>query len=401
MAKSPAHPSAFERLTNLRQRQLGDVLRSETTGGFIMLAATVVALLWANLHHRSYEAIRELPIPFTGGAFDLHALAVDGLLTIFFFVAGLELKKEFTEGALSRPAEALVPIIAAVCGMAVPAGIFLAVNLASPDGHPGGWAIPMATDIAFALAVLAVVGSSLPTPVRAFLLTLAIVDDLGGIIVIAVVFTTGLSFVWLGVALACVLVWWLAQRQRIDHWALYVPLFILCWYATYQSGVHATIAGVALGLASRNTATEGNDPVDRWNHFWSPVSAGFVVPFFAFMAAGVAITPDLMLGVVTSPIGLGIALGLVLGKTIGVFGGAMLTARLTGADLGSEVTWRELLGVGVLAGLGFTVSLLIVELSLPAELIDQAKAAVLTGSLIAAVAGGLLLARRDKVHRAE
>ncbi len=380
-------------------RAIADILRQETVGGALMLAAAVAAVLWANLGHDSYEAVRD----FVLGPMNLEHWAADGLLTIFFFVAGLELKRELTVGSLSRPAEALVPIVAAVCGMVVPALIYLAVNLSAPGGRPEGWAIPMATDIAFALAILAVVGSSLPTSLRAFLLTLAIVDDLGAILIIALVFTHGLSLPWLAGAAAVAVLWGLLQWRRISGWYLYVPLAVICWWCVLQSGVHATIAGVALGLLTRSSREDGGALIDRWEHLWRPVSAGFAVPVFALLVAGISVAPASLVRLATEPVAIGIVLGLVLGKGIGVFGGSYLTARFTRAELASELRWREVAAVSVLAGVGFTVSLLIAELAFEdaPELQADAKAAVLVASLIAAVLGAVLLRRRNTARRSD
>ncbi|MFX4273996.1 Na+/H+ antiporter NhaA [Propionibacteriaceae bacterium Y1685] len=371
-----------------------DVLRSETVGGVLMLLAAVAALLWANLGGDSYETVRHIEL----GPLSLQHWAADGLLTIFFFVAGLELKREFVAGSLARPRQALVPIAAAVCGMVVPALIYLITNLVSPGGLPHGWGIPMATDIAFALAVLAVVAPKLPTSLRAFLLTLAIVDDLGAIVVIAVVFTASVAWLNLALAALCAVLWGLLQWRRIDRWWLHLPLFVACWWFTLESGVHATIAGVVLGLLTRTSPTEGDDPVDRWEHFWRPVSAGFAVPVFALASAGVAVSPDALLEVFTHPSGLGIILGLVVGKVLGVTGGAWLTAKLTGAQLHGGLTWREVSSIGVLAGIGFTVALLVADLAFAADPhhAERAKAAVLIASLIAAVLATVSLRIRTK-----
>lgn len=399
MTTRPSAPRRlFQRLTPDDARVLPEYFRSETNGGLIMLAATVLALLWANLHQSSYAAVRAVEL----GPLTLQHWAADGLLTIFFFVAGLELKRELTSGTLSKPSEALVPIVAAIGGMIVPALIYIAINILG-DGHTGGWAIPMATDIAFALAILAAVGSGLPASLRAFLLTLAIVDDLGAIIVIATVFTTDLRLAWLGGAVACAGVWWLLQRRRIDHWALYLPLFIGAWWCAHESGVHATIAGVLLGLLTRSEDADHHDPVDRWNHFWHPISAGFVVPFFALMSAGVMLTPAALQKVAVDPVSLGIIAGLVIGKPIGVFGGAWLTAALSRAELASDLEWRDIFAVGLLAGVGFTVALFVSELAFTAqgsELADGAKAAILIASVIAALVGAFMLRRRGKARGA-
>ena len=373
-------------------RVLPEFLRRSTVGGMLMLAATVLALVWANVSNDTYEAVRTTYL----GPLDIQHWAVDGLLVVFFFVAGLELKRELVSGSLANPVAALVPVVAALGGMVVPAGIYLAVNLTMADGHPGGWAIPMATDIAFALAILAAVAPKLPLSLRAFLLTLAIVDDLGAILVIALVFTSDLALGWLAGAFACAAVWWVLQRRRVDLWVLYVPLFIGTWWCMLQSGVHATIAGVLLGLLTRSEDADHHDPVDRWIHFWHPVSAGFVVPVFALMAAGVSVTGDTLSALFTGPVGLGIMLGLLAGKTVGVFAGAWLTTRFTGAELAPDIRWSEILAVSMLAGVGFTVALFVTELSFPGapELLDQGKAAVLIASVLAAVISTVVLRTR-------
>ncbi|MVA76931.1 Na+/H+ antiporter NhaA [Auraticoccus sp. F435] len=381
---------------NQDQVAVAEVLRMETVGGVLMLVAALVAVVWANVAGGSYEAVRHIGI----GPLDLQHWAADGLLAIFFFVAGLELKRELVAGSLRKPSAALVPIVAAAGGMVVPALIYLGLNLALPGGDARGWAVPMATDIAFALAILGIVGGNLPTSLRAFLLTLAIVDDIGAIAVIAVAFTTDLAPLWLLGAFACALAWWLLQRRRLDWWWLHVPLFVLCWWCMFSSGVHATIAGVVLGLLTRTSPEEGNDPVDRWEHFWRPVSAGFVVPLFALMSAGVVVAPSALQAVFTEPVPLGIMIGLVAGKVLGVTGGAWLTARFTRAELAPDIGWRDVLGISVVAGVGFTVALLVAELAFAGspELVEEAKTAVLLGSLVAAVLAAVALRRRGRAH---
>jgi NhaA family Na+:H+ antiporter len=371
-----------------------DILRQETVGGALMLSAAVVALLWANLRPEAYERMLHLRL----GPLDLEHWTADGLLAIFFFVAGLELKRELTVGALSKPTEALVPIVAALCGMVAPAAVYVGVNLALPDGRPGGWAIPMATDIAFALAILGLVGSKLPTSLRAFLLTLAIVDDLGSITVIAIFFSHGFSLPWFVGALACGALWALMQWRRIGGWYLYLPLGVLCWWCMFSSGIHATVAGVLLGLLTSSSTIKGPSPVDRWEHLWRPVSAGFAVPVFALFAAGVPVSLDKLAAAMSNPVGLGIVAGLVIGKFIGVLGGAWLTARLTRAELAGDLRWSEIASVSLLAGVGFTVALLIGDLAFEGEaaLQEVAKTAVLVGSLIAALIAAVSLRRRTR-----
>ncbi|URM92673.1 Na+/H+ antiporter NhaA [Streptomyces sp. MRC013] len=383
-----------------------DALRTETVGGVLLLLAAIAALVWANtpLSH-GYEAVREFHVGPSALGLDLSVQhwAADGLLAIFFFVAGIELKREMVAGELRDPKAAALPVVAALCGMIAPALVYVAVNAAG-DGSLGGWAVPTATDIAFALAVLAVIGTSLPSALRAFLLTLAVVDDLFAILIIAVFFTGDLDFAALGGAAAGLLLFWFLLRRGVRGWYVYVPLGVAVWGLMYNSGVHATIAGVAMGLMLRCTRREGEEqsPGERVEHRVRPLSAGFAVPMFALFSAGVAVSGDAMRDVFTQPETLGVVLGLVVGKTVGVFGGTWLTARFTRARLNEDLAWADLFAVATLAGIGFTVSLLIGELAFEgdARLTDEVKAAVLTGSLIAALLAAVLLKLRVRTYRA-
>jgi NhaA family Na+:H+ antiporter len=383
-----AAPSASE------GRFLADALRQETVGGALLLVSAVLALVWANSPWSSqYADLRHLHV----GPLTLEHWASDGGLAIFFFIAGVELKRELTVGSLSRFSDALVPVAAALAGMLVPVGVYLAVNLGS-SGDLGGWAVPMATDIAFALAVLAVVGRSLPAALRGFLLTLAVVDDLGAILVIAAVFTDQIHLLWVVAAAVAVTAFALLQRARVPGWWIYAALGVLAWWFVLESGVHATIAGVALGLATRvrPDKDERTSPAERVEHRLRPVSAGLAVPFFALMSAGVAVEGGW--SIVTDPVALGIAGGLILGKAVGVFGGAWAVITLTRAELAPEVAWRDVAAVSVLSGIGFTVSLLIAELSFDGERLATAKIAVLAGSCIAGAVAAVLLRRRNRAH---
>jgi NhaA family Na+:H+ antiporter len=370
---------------------LGDLFRREAVGGAIALVAAVVGIVWANsAWAASYFELRHVEI----GPLDVEHWAADGALTLFFFVAGLELKRELVIGSLRRPADAAVPVAAAVCGVAVPAVLYLAIN--ANGGHPEGWAVPAATDIAFALAVLAVVGSNLPTALRAFLLTLAVVDDLIVIVIIAVFFTDSLDFLWLAVALVAMVAWALLQRARVSTPLIYVPLAVLAWWAVHECGVHATIAGVALGLLTRvrHDPDEETSPAEHLEHVLSPVSSALAVPFFALMSAGVVLTGGAEL--VSDPVFVGVVVGLVVGKPVGVFAGGWLVARFTRAELDPSIVWRDVVGVAVLAGIGFTVSLLVSDLSFAGVERDAAKTAVLAGSVVSAVLGALVLGHRDR-----
>jgi NhaA family Na+:H+ antiporter len=379
-------------------------LRTETVGGLVLLAAAVVALVWANTPWSgAYEQLRDAHFGIAALGLDLSVghWTADGLLTVFFLVAGIELKRELVVGELRTPATAALPVVAAVCGMAVPAGVYL-VTVGLGGGSTEGWAVPMATDIAFALAVLAVLSTHLPSALRAFLLTLAVVDDLGAILVIAVFFTSDLNPVALAGAVAGLVVFHLLQRFRVRGWWWYVPLGLVIWALMYNGGVHATVAGVAMGLILRTTPHEGEDasPGERTEHLLRPVSAGVAVPLFALFAAGVSVSGDALGAVFTQPEPLGVVLGLVLGKTVGIFAGTYLAARFTRARLNPDLAWADVFALAVLAGIGFTVALLIGELAFtdPAAA-EHIKAAVLIGSLTAATVAALLIKRRNGIYR--
>lgn len=385
---------------------VADALRAETVGGVLLLVAAITALIWANTPLReSYESVRDFHMgPGTLGLdLSLQHWAADGLLAVFFFVAGIELKRELVAGELRDPKAAVLPVVAAICGMAVPALVYFLVNI-SGNGSLDGWAVPTATDIAFALAVLAVIGTSLPSALRAFLLTLAVVDDLFAILIIAVFFTADLNLAALGGAVAGLAVFWLLLRKGVHGWYIYVPLALVIWGLMYNSGIHATIAGVAMGLMLRCHRHEGeqHSPGEHIEHLIRPVSAGFAVPMFALFSAGVVISGSAITDVFTKPETLGVVLGLVVGKTIGVFGGTWLAARFTRAELNEDLAWPDVLAVAALSGIGFTVSLLIGELAFSGNqlLTDEVKAAVLMGSLIAAVLSGILLKMRVRKYQA-
>lgn len=390
----------FDRLESAEETFLGRALRQETVGGVLLLLATVGALAWANSPWSgSYEQLRETHL----GPLTVEEWAADGALAVFFYIAGLELKRELVVGTLRRPADALVPVAAALGGMAVPAMIYLAVVLGAGAGGDAarGWAVPMATDIAFALAVLAVVGRRLPSSLRAFLLTLAIVDDLGAILVIAVFYSQSLHAGALLVAVFGFAVFGVLQNRRVQTRWVYLPLVLGVWWATHESGVHATIAGVALGLLTRvrPDPDEEHSPAERLEHRIRPVSAGVAVPLFALFAAGVPVRGSAAL--VLDPVVLGIVLGLVAGKAVGILGSAWLVAFLTRAQLAPDLGWRDVGAVGVLAGMGFTVSLLIAQLAFTGQQAEDAKVAVLAGSTLAAALATALLLARGRAHRRE
>jgi Na+:H+ antiporter, NhaA family len=323
--------------------------------------------------------------------------AADGLLAIFFFVVGVELKHEFVAGSLRSPKEAGVPMLAAVGGMVVPAVIYsvFVVGLGEP-GALEGWAIPTATDIAFALGVLAVFGKGLPAAVRTFLLTLAVVDDLLAIVVIAIFYTDHLDFGYLAASLAFVALFGWHVRSRRPYWWVLVPLFVVAWALMHASGVHATVAGVLMGftVAARPTHGEAAPRTHRYERAVKPWSQGVALPVFAFFAAGVNLVDG---GGITEilgqPVVPAITVGLVLGKLLGVLGTTWLVTRLTPLRLAQGIGVRDLLPVAFLAGIGFTVALLVAELSFghASEHTEGAKAAILIGSVISAVLGALTL----------
>lgn len=395
------------RLSLPERRFVADALRAETVGGVLLLVAAVAALIWANTPAltESYKTVRDFHIGpgFLGLDLSIQHWAADGLLAVFFFVAGIELKRELVAGDLRDPKAAALPVIAALCGMAAPAGVYALVTTFG-NGSMDGWAVPTATDIAFALAVLAVIGTSLPSALRAFLLTLAVVDDLFAIIIIAVFFTSGIDFLALGGAVVGLALFWFLLRKGVRGWYVYVPLALAIWGLMYNSGVHATIAGVAMGLMLRCTRSEGEDhsPGEHIEHLVRPVSAGLAVPLFALFSAGVSLSDESIGQVFTRPETLGVVLGLVVGKAVGIFGGTWLAARFTKAELNEDLAWPDVLAVASLAGIGFTVSLLIGELAFAEDevLTDEIKAAVLIGSLIAAVLACVLLKLRDRRYRA-
>lgn len=407
----PTPRSSAERTTFLgrlplpERAYLADALRTETVGGLLLLVAAIAALIWANTPLRdSYESVGAFHLG--PSALGLHLSvqhwAADGLIAVFFFVAGVELKRELVAGELRDPRKASLPVIAALCGMATPALVYALVNVAG-GGAMSGWAVPTATDIAFALAVLAVIGTSLPAALRAFLLTLAVVDDLFAILIIAVFFAGDIDLAALGGAVLGLAAFWLLLRLNVRGWYVYVPLALVNWGLMYNSGVHATIAGVAMGLMLRCSRHEGetHSPGEHIEHLVRPFSAGVAVPLFALFAAGVSVSGSSLGDVFSRPETLGVVLGLVVGKAVGIFGGTWLAARFTRAELNKDLAWADVFAVSALAGIGFTVSLLIGELAFAGNsaLTGEIKASVLLGSLIAAVLSSVLLKSRNRTYR--
>ncbi|GAA4902387.1 sodium/proton antiporter, NhaA family (TC 2.A.33.1.1) [Stackebrandtia albiflava] len=389
--------------------RFADALRRDTVGGLLLIAAAVVALAWANSPWASaYESVRT----FTIGPESLHlnlsleTWAADGLLALFFYIVGNELKQEFIYGELRDPRRAMVPVIAAVCGAAVPAAIFALVNLGRPEAM-SGWGIPMATDVAFAVAVLALVGKHLPPALRTFLLTLAVVDDLVAIVVIAVFYTASIAVTPLLAALVLLAVFGYLQHarfldgRRAARWCVFAPMAVVIWVLVHESGIHATIAGVAMGLLMRTSRRRGEtvDPSHRMENLLRPWTMGLALPIFALLSAGVVF--EGFASTVTDTIAVGVMAGLVLGKLVGIAGGAWLTTKLTTGHIDPSLSWWDIVGMSQLAGIGFTVSLLISELSYAGDdrMLEHAKAGVLLGSVLAVALATVLLSARNRHYR--
>lgn len=398
----------FERGSFLESSRIADVLRAETTGGLLLIAAAVLALVWANTPwSEAYADLGDVRIGPSALDLDLTlgAWASDGLLAIFFFVAGLELKREFVAGDLRDPGRAALPVVAAVGGMLVPAVVFVLVDGLAGGDHLVGWAVPTATDIAFAVAVLAVISTHLPSGLRTFLLTLAVVDDLLAITVIALFYTDHLRPGLLLLGLLPIAAFGaLAQRRVYAAWLL-VPLALLAWGLVHASGVHATVAGVLLAFTvpvRRRDKAAGPGLAEHLEHLVRPISAGVAVPVFAFFAAGVTVGGwSGLRHALSDPLALGIVAALVLGKCLGITGSTWLLSRFTRATLDEELAWVDVVGMALLGGIGFTVSLLIGELAFGSGTTadDHVKVGVLTGSVLAGLLATAVLRVRNRVYR--
>jgi NhaA family Na+:H+ antiporter len=413
-------------------RPLQEFLNTETAGGVLLLVAAVTALIWANLpDNDSYVDFwtSHLAVDLNVVELDLSLQhwVNDGLMAIFFFVVGLEIKRELLKGELAEPRKAALPVAAALGGMIVPAGIYLAFN-AGGDGARG-WGIPMATDIAFAVGVMALLGTRAPLALKVFLLALAIADDLGAILVIAVFYTEQIDYGWLAAAGAAFAAVAMMGRVGIRDLVFYLFVGLFAWFAVHESGVHATIAGVLLGLLTpvnafyenrhvqervltlaeslrQSDTAEGDEleqsalreleeiaresqPVsDRLEHALHPWTSYIIIPIFALANAGVALSGDIIADAAQSPIAIGVALGLMLGKPLGIVVFAYVAVRIGLAAMPAGVNWGMLTGAGMIAGIGFTVSLFITELAFDAAAqIDEAKIGILFGSAVIGIAG--------------
>ncbi len=412
----------------------------EASSGIVLLLAAVAALVWANSAYAStYFSILDhhITVDFFGIHLDesVQHLVNDGLMVIFFFVVGLEIKRELAVGDLRDPKAAALPVMAALGGMIIPALIFVAFTIGEGGEAIRGWGIPMATDIAFALGVVALLGSRIPSGAKLFLLAVAIADDIGAIAVIALVYTDQLSGAYLSAAIAGLVVVWIASKVNIRAMTFYVPMGIVIWFLTLESGVHATIAGVALGFltpakpyytpeqfetrsraildvypvgtdaeAQQHTdyealllseiANESVSPLARIEHVLTPWSSYLVVPIFALANAGVDFRSVSFSEAATSNVALGVALGLVVGKIVGISGFTYAAVKMKLGILPRGTGWGHVIGLAATAGIGFTVSLFVTGLAFEdPHLTDLAKVGIFTGSLIAGVLGALILSR--------
>jgi len=388
-------------ITKKTRSVLRDFLQQEAAGGIVLMVAAALALAVANspwgdayfhlLHLRTGPVL----VPNVG-AMTVHLWIDDALMTVFFLFVGLEIKRELIDGRLSNPARRRLPVIAAAAGMLVPALTFLAI--AGGDATlRAGWAIPAATDIAFAIGVMALLGKRVPPSLKLFLTTVAIVDDMGAVAIIAVAYTSGIDWIALAGAGGVLLVMAALNRRGVKRLAPYLLAFVGLWWLVLLSGVHATVAGVLAAAAIPITRSPGmpdaqGSPLHRLEHALSPWVAFGIVPLFAFANAGIALG-GLPADVLRAPLVIAVTLGLFLGKQAGVLGSIALARRLGLAKRPSGATWRQLYGVALLAGIGFTMSLFIGGLAFPgsAALQDEVKVGVLIGSLVSAVAGYAVL----------
>jgi len=378
----------------MQAQTIKDFLQQESTSGLLIITAAILAMGVENSPLSPlYDALLEIPVGIQVGALVIHKPLLlwinDGLMAVFFFLVGLEIKREFVEGELSDPARMVLPGIAAVGGMAVPAMIYIAMNHGNASAM-AGWAIPTATDIAFALGVLSLFGNRVPHSLKLFLLTLAVLDDLGAIVIIALFYSADLSLLSLAVALSAIAILLLLNLGGITRIAPYLLVGLVLWVSVLKSGVHATLAGVLLAFfIPLRDERSGTSPLQHLEHLLHPYVALLILPLFAFANTGInlsGLTPESLL----HPVPLGIALALLIGKQLGVFGLSWLTIRLGLGRLPEGSTWLSLYGVSALCGIGFTMSLFISGLA--AEQIGTGEIAddrlgILLGSVASAVIG--------------
>jgi len=376
-----------------------EFLKLESAGGVLLVIATVMALIMKNSAYSDwYGALLNTPVNVAIGEFQIAKPLLlwinDGLMAVFFFVVGLELKREFLEGELSNRDQIILPAFAATGGMLVPAAIYAYINW----GHPvtmNGWAIPAATDIAFALGVLALLGSRVPVTLKLFLMALAILDDVGAIIIIALFYTTELSTLSLTTAGICLFLLIYLNKRGVTHLPVYIFIGVIMWASVLKSGVHATLAGVFLAftIPLRDAENPQHSPLRQLEHELHPSVAYVILPLFAFANAGVPLA-GMTIKALLEPVSLGIIAGLFIGKQLGVFSFAWLAIKLKLARLPEKVSWTQLYGAAILCGIGFTMSLFIASLAFEhvgQEYIRQVRLGILTASLLSAVLGYLLL----------
>ncbi|WP_337025437.1 Na+/H+ antiporter NhaA [Pantoea anthophila] len=385
-----------------KPRKLRNLLRSfiesDASNGMILILAAVAAMILANTAATAegYQALLNEPVQIRFGALDISKNLLlwinDALMALFFLLIGLEVKRELRVGELASREKAIFPVIAALGGMALPALIFLAFN--HGDGIArNGWAIPTATDIAFALGVLALLGSRVPAALKVFLMALAIIDDLGAIVIIALFYTSGLSMLSLGVAAAAIVVLALLNYFNVRKISIYILVGIVLWTAVLKSGVHATLAGVIVGFFVPLEKREGHSPAEHLAHGLMPWVNWLILPLFAFANAGISLA-GITLGDILSPEPAGIIFGLLIGKPLGITLFCWLAVRLRLAVLPGGTTIRDIMAIGVLCGIGFTMSIFISSLAFDAaheQLVTFSMLGILTGSLLSAVLGYSLL----------
>ena len=376
-----------------------EFLQKESSSGLLIIGAAVLAILAENsLFQPFYEAMLGIPVGIRVGDLGIDKPLLlwinDGLMAVFFFLVGMEIKRELLDGELSDPARIILPSIAAVGGMVVPAAIFIYFNHGDPQAM-SGWAIPMATDIAFALGVLALLGSRVPMSLKLFLLTLAIIDDLGAIIIIALFYSSDISTASLAISAVLIVALFIMNRTGVTRIAPYILVGIVLWVAVLKSGVHATLQGVILAFFIPLTrgGDHHNSPLHHLEHILHPYVALLILPLFAFANAGIPLE-GLTLSYLLKPVPLGIMLGLFVGKLVGVFGFSWLAVMLRIGKLPEGSGWAGLFGISALCGIGFTMSLFISSLAAETggtDLIAQHRVGILAGTLLSAVTGYLVL----------
>lgn len=366
---------------------------SDASAGILLILVAAAAMLAANspfsdeYRNLFYGDLAWTPIPKLD---DLHLWINDGLMAIFFFVVGLEVKRELISGQLADPMKRRLPVVAAAAGMFVPAGVFMLVS--GGGQYTSGWAIPAATDIAFAMGVLGLLGNRVPASLRLFLLTVAIVDDIGAVLVIAIFYTPTIKMVWLVASIVVVGIMVGLNRMRVSTLVPYILMSLVLWYCVLNTGVHATIAGVVAALTIPMKRRDGNSMLETLEHGLAPWSAYLIVPVFGFANAGVSLQ-GLGFEALLDPLPYAIAAGLVLGKQLGIFSAVWIAVKTGFAEKPDHAGWMEIYGVAILCGIGFTMSLFIGGLAFPGNqlLIDEAKIGILSGSAISAVLGYVVL----------